>query len=238
MLKSINYSIFNKYPNVECKTVWSTNSEQDLSISSEMNLNEIKFNLSSYGLNPDRMVMAQQVHGNSVKTVEEGGILNQCDGLVTDRSGLYLCIRTADCAAVMIYDRANKVIGNLHSGWRGIHQKIIANGVSLMIKQFSSRPENLIIGVSPFIQSCCYEVGIEFKKIFSAQHLYLRGGKFFLDLNGEIMKQLLDLNIPKYNIEVSGDCTYCSAGKLPSYRRTKTKNRLVNMIKLKENENV
>nr|NIV10922.1 hypothetical protein [Fodinibius sp.] len=58
--------------------------------------------LTSQQIDPGRTVLARQVHGADVMYATEPGIYNQPDGFFTDKSGIHLIIRTADCAAVLV----------------------------------------------------------------------------------------------------------------------------------------
>lgn len=46
------------------------------------------------------------------------------DGHFTKKSRVALCIRTADCTPVMVYDPSTRLIGAVHAGWRGVENEI------------------------------------------------------------------------------------------------------------------
>ena len=46
-------------------------------------------------------VFGDQVHGNNVQVVTNSGIVESCDGLITNRKSLTLAF--ADCACVFLY---------------------------------------------------------------------------------------------------------------------------------------
>ena len=67
---------------------------------------------------------AAQVHGGRAAVItsldqarEED--IPEVDILVTTVPGLGLLIKQADCQAVMFYDPVNRVVANVHCGWRG-----------------------------------------------------------------------------------------------------------------------
>ncbi len=197
--------------------------------------------LSEAGLEANTMAHAEQVHGGEVAVVDQPGVYPRVDGLITDRPGLTLGIRTADCAAVMVYDPVNRVIGNFHVGWRGAKAKILERGFNLMSDTFGSETEHLVVVVSPFIHECCYQVGPEFLEKFPGKYVFQRGGfhdegPWFLDLPQLILDQLKELGVKDSHIDISEHCTHCSNMKFPSYRRNQTANRMVNLIKMKESD--
>ena len=67
---------------------------------------------------------AAQVHGGraAVITSPDQAVLAdlpEVDILVTTVPGLGLLIKQADCQAVMFFDPVNRVVANVHAGWRG-----------------------------------------------------------------------------------------------------------------------
>ena len=46
------------------------------------------------------------------------------DSVITNDPEILLCLRTADCIPVFLYDPAEQVIAMAHSGWRGTLQGI------------------------------------------------------------------------------------------------------------------
>jgi YfiH family protein len=84
-----------------------------------------------------------------------------CDALITDEPGLPLLLRYADCVPVLIYDPAHRAIAVVHSGWRGTVHGTTRATVDALIREFGSRPADLVATIGPSIGPCCYEVGDE-----------------------------------------------------------------------------
>ncbi len=65
----------------------------------------------------------RQVHGDRIRVLDGDGplpeVLPECDGLISDRPGVALGVRTADCVPIFFVDRVRRVIGAAHAGWRG-----------------------------------------------------------------------------------------------------------------------
>ena len=116
------------------------------------------------GLSEDRMVTAQQVHGNRVAVVtaaDAGRVCPGTDGLVTTVPGLALLLRFADCQPILLYDPDHHALGLVHAGWRGIAQGIARRAVETMQEAFGTQPRNLLAGLGPAIGPCCYTVSHE-----------------------------------------------------------------------------
>jgi YfiH family protein len=234
MIHSLNYSIFDNYPKIVCQSIWKDDDKIDGIIPNQRGIDGLGFDLEEFGLDTGNPVFANQVHGNEVEYASSPGVVESSDGLISDQPGLLLIIRTADCAAVMMFDWRKKIIANLHVGWRGAKKKIIYHGLRVMMKEHNCKPADIMVAVSPFIHPCCYEVGKEFKSIFSKKYLLEKEGKLYFDLSRNILDELLSMEIDINNIELNGQCTFCDMMQFPSFRRNGTKNRLFNVIKIKE----
>ncbi len=80
---------------------------------------------TSINLKPDNIVYQKQIHSSKVTYVSAPGNAGESDALITDKRDLGLAISTADCTPNFIYDKKNKVIAGVHSGWRGTEKKIL-----------------------------------------------------------------------------------------------------------------
>ena len=88
---------------------------------------------------------AAQVHGGRAAVITSADQARQedipeVDILVTTVPGLGLLIKQADCQAVMFYDPVNRVVANVHCGWRGQVQNILKKTVQLLKDRFATRP--------------------------------------------------------------------------------------------------
>ena len=72
-----------------------------------------------------------------------------CDGIITNLKGKKLVIRTADCQSIFLYDPVKKVIGNIHSGWKGTLNGIVINAINLVI----GGPKHLYITITHIVES-------------------------------------------------------------------------------------
>ena len=177
-----------------------------------------------------RIIKPVQKHTNIVKSVTKENInddFNDCDGLITDLKGISLGTLTADCQAIFLYDPIKKVIGNIHSGWKGTLNRIIENAIKLMISDYNSNPKDIIVGICPSILKCCFEVDEDVKDMFiddfkdiDTEGCIASGdnNKFYID-TVKINKQvLLNLGILEHNIHLSNICTKCYKDEFHSHR--------------------
>ena len=83
------------------------------------------------------LASAAQVHGSRAAVITSPGQarlsdIPEVDILVTTVPGLGLLIKQADCQAVMFYDPVNRVVANVHCGWRGQVENILGETVALL----------------------------------------------------------------------------------------------------------
>jgi hypothetical protein len=86
------------------------------------------------------------------------GPLPAVDGLVTNRRGICLGIRVADCCAVYLVDPVRRCIGLVHSGKKGTELGIVPAAIETMRLNFQSDPGDLIVQLSPCIRPPRYEI--------------------------------------------------------------------------------
>lgn len=139
------------------------------------------------------------------------------DGLITAEPGLMLCSMESDCTPVFLLDPCRKVIGMIHSGWRGTASLIAVKAVQKMASEFGCRAEDIMAGFGPCICKGCYEVGEDiipsFSENFSEEEIrsFFRpkgDGKYLLDVNEAISLSLIREGLRRENICPSPACTY------------------------------
>src|ERR1035437_4507418 len=171
------------------------------------------------GLNYDDVVLQKQIHSDIITYISKGGAIGESDALITDKINIGLAISSADCTPAFIYDKKNKIIAGIHSGWRGTEKKIIQKTLTKLINEFNSSPENLFVYVGPSISQKNYEVGPEVTEGFNNKYLEPKGEKFLLDVPAANDDMLIEAGIPEKNMEKSILCTYEMKDLLQSYRR-------------------
>ena len=168
---------------------------------------------------------AKQIHSDRVLRVESPGAQGEGDALISNRPGIDLTVRTADCLPILIADPRRRAIAAVHAGWRGVVAEIAQKTIQAMHSQFGSQPEDLLVAIGPGIGGCCFEVGPEVAVQFQ------RFGHTKIDLVETICRQLGRNGITPGQISASGLCTFCDRELFESYRRDRgTAGRMTAMI--------
>ena len=189
---------------------------------------------NAIGADSANTVLSNQVHGTVIQSVSEEdrgqGLFRsndniECDGLMTDKSKVLLTTFYADCVPLLFYDTKRQVIAASHSGWRGTAKNIAGGTVEKMIDEYGSQPENVIAAIGPSICKCCFEVGEEVYESFtdtikwSVDFCHKNShGKWMIDLQGIIKRQLILSWVPDRNICDGSICTRCNTDYFYSYR--------------------
>lgn len=176
-------------------------------------------------IHEDRILLIDQEHP---KPNENKPL--QYDAILTDRPGLAIGIKTADCVPILMVDPVRRVIGAVHAGWKGTSLGIAGKAVDALASRFLSKPSDLIVAVGPAIGPCCYQVD---KTVFEAMgdpsgpnSLFRpcrEEGKWMLDLPLANRLQVERKGVSPGNIVTSGFCTACRGDLFFSHRREKGK---------------
>lgn len=221
--------IFNNYPEILFGFSTKVSSETkspyyfnlSYSVGDEKNLvdkNRKDF-FESIGLTIETVGYQRQIHSDIVQVIGCGGDNGASDALITNKKNLGLAIAVADCTPIFIYDKKSKVIGAVHSGWQGTETTILLKTLIKLQKEFSSKPENMIVYIGPSISQINYEVGKEIAEKFDQTFVKPKGDKYLLDVSGINYQILLDFGIPQNQIQKSELCSYEFSTLLHSYRR-------------------
>jgi polyphenol oxidase len=171
------------------------------------------------GISVETAAFMQQVHGANVQRVESPGMHQSCDAMITDRSGIFLCVTVADCVPVFLVDRNAHAVAAVHAGWRGTVAKIAASAVRALVASYGADPSKMEAFIGPAAGECCYEVGNEVAAEFEAPFVTLRHGRQCIALKEANRVQLIDSGIPKTAIEVHPSCTIHNQDLFHSFRR-------------------
>jgi YfiH family protein len=190
--------------------------------------------LSALNLDEEWVAYANQVHSNRVQVVNEGGTCSATDGLVTTVPGLTLAIQVADCAAVLLWDPVNYVVGAFHAGWRGAVAEIAPKGLQIM-QQEGADLKALKAFISPCLSLENFEVGIEVADQFPEEFIDRDSfSKPHVNLKRFLVHQLNEIGMKTGQIEVREECTIDDADHFYSYRREGNKSgRMMALIRLK-----
>ena len=172
---------------------------------------------------PDTAGLAtvKQIHSDQVLVASQPGQLGVADAIISQRPGVTVAIRTADCLPILIVDPKTRSVAAVHAGWRGVVADIASKTVEAMRLKFGCRPQDLEIAIGPGIGACCFEVGPEvaarFRAFFPERNDL--DGRAKVDLVETVVRQLGRNGVTKGQIDTSDLCSCCKPELFESYRR-------------------
>lgn len=183
-------------------------------------------------IDEQNIVKPHQTHTDRIERVDEKVCLNEVDGIITNKKGIVLATTSADCTSLLFYDPVKKVIGSVHSGWRGTLKKIGQKTVLKMKEEYGCEPKNIICCICPHIRKCHFEVEDDVQKLFMDEFSYLGNideiiekteiidGKQKYHIDTTLINKMIleEVGIDSSNIYDSGLCTVCKKDIFHSYR--------------------
>lgn len=163
-----------------------------------------------------------QVHGAAAARAHSGGAWRECDScdaLWSGEDGVALGIKIADCLPVALIDPAHGVIANVHSGWRGAAQNIVARTIEEVSAATMFDAAEAFAYLGPSIRACCFEVGEEVASQFDPRYAVRSGAKPHIDLVAFTADVLRSSGLPDERVFDSGLCTRCDGSIFHSFRR-------------------
>ncbi len=199
------------------------------------------------------IVRLRQVHGTRVVSLGRQQPFpldtpdwNVGDIAATDRPGVALCVKVADCVPILIADARIGAVAAVHAGWRGTAAGAVRSAVEALEGQFGSAPEDVVAAIGPSIGPCCYRVGQDVRAAFEAPGPWKGmidawfspkpasepingvpgtdpsasggGPAVFLDTWTANADQLRAAGVPANQVHVSRACTSCHRDIFHSYR--------------------
>ncbi|GHH85008.1 peptidoglycan editing factor PgeF [Streptomyces capitiformicae] len=185
------------------------------------------------GLEPDRVVFMNQVHGADVAVVDgpsgSSGIPS-VDAIVTTRRGLGLAVLTADCVPVLLADPVAGVAAAAHAGRPGMVAGVVPAAVRTMV-ELGADPVRIVARTGPTVCGRCYEVPEAMRGDVAAveptAYAETSWGTPSVDVCAGVHAQLERLGV--HDREQSPVCTLESRDHF-SYRRDRTTGRLAGFV--------
>lgn len=196
-----------------------------------------------------RLIIPHQVHGTRCLVVTQE-IIEQCrsfqpavpsqlpsllegyDAVVTQLPEVCVCVSTADCVPLILYDTRTGAIAAVHAGWRGTVSRIAVLTLSTMYETFGTRPEDVLCTIGPSIGPEAYEVGEDVYRAFSQASFPLsrimtrnyprkrnESRRWQLNLWEANAWQLRRAGLPEHNITLTGICCFTHFDHYFSARR-------------------
>lgn len=183
-----------------------------------------------------------QVHGTKTVIIDEDFLhlnpleqvlaLDGVDALSTQLSHLFVCVKTADCIPVLLWDDNTHVVSAVHAGWKGTQKRIVKSNIEVLKATFGTQPEHLHAIIGPGIGPESFEVGDEVYDLFAQAGFPMeklakrypdsrnpQAEKWHIDLWECNRLQLIEKGVNPENIHVSGIDTYTNYDRFFSARR-------------------
>ncbi|RSS82510.1 peptidoglycan editing factor PgeF [Streptomyces sp. WAC06614] len=194
----------------------------------------------SLGLDPDRVVWMNQVHGRDVAVVDgpwpRGEDVPAVDAVVTARRGLALAVLTADCVPVLLADPVAGVVGAAHAGRPGLVAGVVPAAVAAMVR-LGAEPGRIVARTGPAVCGRCYEVPEEMRtavaEVVPAAFGETGWGTPAVDVVAGVHAQLAELGV--VDASWSPVCTLESRDHF-SYRRDRVTGRLAGYVWLEPSD--
>ncbi len=192
---------------------------------SKINVNKnLNFIAKTMSVERTKLILMYQTHSNKVVEIKKNNYRKKitADAMITKIKGFAICVVTADCVPIIIYDNRNHIIGCIHAGWKGAFSGIIDNTIK-KIKNLNSNYK-LYAGVGPCIGKKSYEVDIKFYKKFVSKSwknkiyfTHKNKTKKLFNLRKFVTDNLLKLDVQVDHVNRD---TFAEKSNFFSYRRT------------------
>ena len=188
----------------------------------------------SLGVEPDRVVWMNQVHGADVAVVDgpwgSSSDVPSVDAIVTTRRGLALAVLTADCVPVLLADPVAGIVAAAHAGRPGMIAGVVPAALRAMM-ELGAEPSRIVARTGPTVCGRCYEVPQAMRSdvaaVEPAAYAETSWGTPAVDVSAGVHAQLERLGVR--DREQSPVCTL-ESGDHFSYRRDRTTGRLAGYV--------
>ncbi|MFG2725084.1 peptidoglycan editing factor PgeF [Streptomyces canus] len=187
----------------------------------------------SLGLDPDRVVWMNQVHGADAVVVSAPWgerPVPQVDAIVTAERGLALAVLTADCTPVLLADPVAGIAAAAHAGRPGMVAGVVPAALRAMT-ELGADPARIVARTGPAVCGKCYEVPEEMRAdvaaVEPAAHAETSWGTPSVDVTAGVHAQLDRLGVR--DRQQSPVCTL-ESGDHFSYRRDRATGRLAGYV--------
>ena len=200
----------------------------------------------------EQLIIPYQTHSCNVMIIDESfmqlssdarqAMLQEKDAVITDIPDVCLCVSTADCVPVLLYDSVREVVAAVHAGWRGTVGRIVAHILKEMREKYDTQTADVHAIIGPCISLEAFEVGIEVYETFEQvgydmkqiARWHAEKEKYHIDLPAANRLQLLAEGVPLEHIHDSRICTYTQHEDFFSARRLGIRSgRILNGIVIK-----
>ena len=155
--------------------------------------------LKEQGLNPHQEIALLPSKAPGAIITPEPGLLRPQvaigNAVITAEEGSVLSLFPADCYPIFLTDEASRFLALIHGSFVALKRgRIVEKTIQVTRQQSGVKPQELLVGIGPGIQKCCYQ-----KRNMP------------IDIPLMIMQQLGE--VPTKNISVADVCTSCARGE-------------------------
>ncbi len=186
---------------------------------------------------PQELIIPYQIHGTASLVIDETylqataeerhAMLQGIDALMTRQTGCCICISTADCIPILLYDTVHQAVAAVHAGWRGTANRIVQRTLHTMQERYHTTGKDVVACIGPGISLPAFEVGDEVYETFRRNGFPMdyvsawkpETHKYHIDLWAANRLQLDAFGIPPRQVETAGICTYTRHEDFFSARR-------------------
>jgi YfiH family protein len=174
------------------------------------------------GVDADRLVFAEQVHGAGVAVVDGPAAqpLAGVDGLVTAVPGLALVVLAADCLPVLLSDQSAGVVAAVHAGRAGLVAGVLQRALEVMASLGAAAAGTVAV-IGPAACGRCYEVpeamAAEVERAVPSSRARTFRGSASVDLTAGATGILRRSGVA--HVTAVGGCTIEQPERFFSYRR-------------------
>lgn len=145
------------------------------------------------------------------------------DGLLTEETGLPVCVVTADCLPVLIAAEGATGVAAVHAGWRGVAGGILVKALRRFRSWWGVRPEAIWIAIGPGIGPEDFIVRdavlAELGALYPEAVLNRRGNTAGFDLWDAVRIQARRCGVPENQVIILRENTAAHPRKYFSHRR-------------------
>ena len=181
----------------------------------------------AFNIEKKQLMLMNQTHSSKVQIIDGKNNSQRidADAMLTNNCELALCVLTADCAPILVYENDKKIIGCIHAGWKGAVSGVIDNTLNKII-EMGGNTKKLDVCIGPCIAQESYEVKNDFYSKFNEESvendsffLKKENDSFNFDLRGFVIKKFNSYGVYKIgNINID---SFANKKEYFSHRRAK-----------------
>ena len=181
----------------------------------------------AFNIEKKQLMLMNQTHSSKVQIIDGKNNSQRidADAMLTNNCELALCVLTADCAPILVYENDKKIIGCIHAGWKGAVSGVIDNTLNKII-EMGGNTKKLEVCIGPCIAQESYEVKNDFYSKFNEESvendsffLKKENDSFNFDLRGFVIKKFNSYGVYKIgNINID---SFANKKEYFSHRRAK-----------------